>query len=556
MFYSGNTFCPSGATDIAALESLWRFIKLKIITCATSHSNMGTITIAFVLLVLAIVIARFSKRSRYPLPPGPKPWPIIGNALDMPLDRPWETYAKWCKQYDSDLVFVEIPMQPNIIVGSFKVCVELFDKRSQIYSDRIPPAVVDMMGGDSMFSIMRYGSSWRAHRRMFHQHFHAAVVQNYRPIQLQQTRALLSWLLDAPENTRKRIRQFVTSIVFSITYGKQIAGMEDEYVTLAEVSIEGMSRACVPGAYFVNLLPVLKHIPSWVPGTAARKLVDHYRPYVFEARNKPYDELKDAFIKGVAPPSVATSLIEEVRAKYGETEEEGPNDIIAKNVAAIAYGAGADTTSSSSLSFLLAMAMFPEVQKKAQAELDRVLGPERLPTFEDVDEIPYIQAVVMETLRWMPVTPFGIPHAVMEDDQYEGYHIPKGTQLIPNVWAMLRNPVDYPNPDQFMPERFIGKDGNINPDVLNPASIAFGFGRRACPGKHLAMSTLKIYAASVLYAFDISAGVDADGNAVALTNEQVGALISMPNTVPCGLKPRSEAIERLIRVGVQDSETK
>ena len=77
------------------------------------------------------------------------------------------------------------------------------------------------------------------------------------------------------------------------------------------------------------------------------------------------------------------------------------------------------------------MAMFPEVQKKAQAELDRVVGPNRLPEFEDIESMPYVRALVLETLRWMPVTPYSIPHAVTEEDTYNGYFIPKGTKLVP-----------------------------------------------------------------------------------------------------------------------------
>ena len=77
------------------------------------------------------------------------------------------------------------------------------------------------------------------------------------------------------------------------------------------------------------------------------------------------------------------------------------------------------------------MALFPEAQKKAQAELDKVVGPHRLPNFSDIPKMPYIRAVVMETMRWMPVTPFGVPHSAIADDTYKGYHIPKGTCLIP-----------------------------------------------------------------------------------------------------------------------------
>jgi len=80
------------------------------------------------------------------------------------------------------------------------------------------------------------------------------------------------------------------------------------------------------------------------------------------------------------------------------------------------------------------MIIFPDVQKKAQAELDEVVGRGQLPTFADYENLPYIRALVMETLRWRPVDPQGIPRRVVRDDTYGGYHIPKGAICIPNVW--------------------------------------------------------------------------------------------------------------------------
>lgn len=84
------------------------------------------------------------------------------------------------------------------------------------------------------------------------------------------------------------------------------------------------------------------------------------------------------------------------------------------------------------------MALFPRVQKKAQEELDRVVGPNRLPEFDDIKNIPYLRAVVLEAERWFPVVPFGVPHAATQDDTYEGYHIAKGTVVIPVSCSHLR----------------------------------------------------------------------------------------------------------------------
>jgi len=97
--------------------------------------------------------------------------------------------------------------------------------------------------------------------------------------------------------------------------------------------------------------------------------------------------------------------------------------------------AGSDTTAATNASFVLAMTMHPEIQKKAQEELDRVIGPDRLPTWEDRSQLPYIDAILKETLRWNTATPLGVPHAVVQDDVYEGMFIPGGATVIPNIWC-------------------------------------------------------------------------------------------------------------------------
>lgn len=85
-------------------------------------------------------------------------------------------------------------------------------------------------------------------------------------------------------------------------------------------------------------------------------------------------------------------------------------------------------------SVFVAMSLYPDVQKRAQAELDAVVGPNRLPDFEDGDRLVYVNALVREALRWQNVLPFAIPHTVVDDDEFRGYFVPAGTNIIPNVW--------------------------------------------------------------------------------------------------------------------------
>jgi len=118
--------------------------------------------------------------------------------------------------------------------------------------------------------------------------------------------------------------------------------------------------------------------------------------------------------------------------------------------------------------------------------------------------------------------------------------------MIANAWAMLHNEDDYPDPSAFKPERFI-KDGQLDPNIRDPATIAFGFGRRLCPGSHIAMSTIWIAAASILATFNISKCVGKDGRVIEPSREYSSSIISHPLPFECSIKPRSHVAEGLIR---------
>ena len=91
------------------------------------------------------------------------------------------------------------------------------------------------------------------------------------------------------------------------------------------------------------------------------------------------------------------------------------------------------------IAFFLAMTLYPEVQRKAQAEVDAVVGPDRLPSFQDRDRLPYVSAICNELLRWLPVGPLGVPHRLIEDDEYNGHLLPKGSIFIVNLWYVWKN---------------------------------------------------------------------------------------------------------------------
>ena len=146
----------------------------------------------------------------------------------------------------------------------------------------------------------------------------------------------------------------------------------------------------------------------------------------------------------------------------------------------------------------------PDIQKRAQDELDTVVGRSRAPTSADAPNLPYIQAMVKESLRWRPPIPFDIPHATTEDDWYEGMFIPKGTLCLVNLWQCHHDPTSYgPDAASFNPERFLDEHGKLIPgpvETRDDGHSTYGFGKRACVGKHAANDSLFINIATVLWA--------------------------------------------------------
>jgi len=185
------------------------------------------------------------------------------------------------------------------------------------------------------------------------------------------------------------------------------------------------------------------------------------------------------------------------------------------------------------------MTIYPEIFKKAQAEVDAVVGLDRLPTMEDRDQLPYVNAICKELLRWHVVVPIP-PHITAQDIIYEGYLIPKGTWLLANIWFTLSNPETYPSPDVFDPERFLGEN-----QQLDPGEACFGWGRRSCPGGPLADSTIFICVAIALATLDVSRCVE-NGVVCVPTYDVEEGMIRHVKPFKCRIVPRSKKAAGLL----------
>ncbi|KIK54565.1 hypothetical protein GYMLUDRAFT_232002 [Collybiopsis luxurians FD-317 M1] len=486
----------------------------------------------FAVAGLALLFLLKKRAQRLPLPPGPRGLPFIGNALSIPAERSWLTYHEWSKIF-GDVVYVSALGQSIVVLNSAQAISDLLEHRGAVYSDRVKMVMAGELVGYGDYAVMMPNDArHREFRRLFSEVLNSRWVEELRPLQENKVRNLLKGLLERPDAFREHIPRYIASLVFEISHGHTVKDDDDPYIRLAHQIDSDFSELTVPGAFLVDLFPFLRYIPEWT-GVTFKKKARRFRQTLTEATDWPYQQVKSRIAAGNAGPSFTASLIERVR-----NEEDEWNF---KRISGMFYAASLDTSVSSLESFILAMSVHPDKQRKAQAEIDRVVGSERLPTFEDRPQLTYVESVIKEVYRWNPVAPIAVPHKYSgeTDDEYRGWRIPKDSIVIGNSWAVMHNAELYPSPFQFYPERYLEQeDVRFNPD---PRKFAFGYGRRICPGRLLVDDTLFIAAVTVLALFDI--GPLTSGDVPQYTPYSMD-FRSHPEAFECSITPRPHIAAR------------
>ncbi|KAG2021152.1 cytochrome P450 [Coprinopsis cinerea AmutBmut pab1-1] len=447
-----------------------------------SLSGLPSVSPAFLLatglVLLPFLLKRWRQPRRLPLPPGPRGIPIMGNFLQMPSIEPWKVYYQWAKERYGDIIYLNAAGEEIILLNSLSAAVDLLEKKAGIFSSRQWLIAFDLIGlSEWVTANLPYGAKWRSHRRSFHQFFNAREVQSYRPVIEQEGIAHARRLATNPKNFLLDSRYLFGILLLKISYGSSDDEYNKQLLANSHVVVKSISESLLPGAYLVNTFPWLRHFPSWFPGTGWKQ---KFAKFSAASKLAVVDSLNDTKARlraGVQDgfPSIAARLIENLPDESHETYEEQLN--VARAIAVNGFVAGSDTTVISMYALYLALAMRPEVQKRAQEEIDSVVGSDRLPTFNDFPRLPYVQAIMKEVSRWHTVVPLGLNHVSTEEYEYNGYRIPKGSSVLVNVWGIMHDPEIYEDPFEFKPERFL-KDGKIDPSVLDPEAAIFGFGRR------------------------------------------------------------------------------
>ncbi|KAF8910745.1 cytochrome P450 [Mucidula mucida] len=339
--------------------------------------NAPTAFASFLCLLFVLWKWRVKNPLRLPHPPGPRPLPVLGNVFDIPRNNEAQRYNVLARRH-GDLVYMRVFGISILVVNTFEAANDLFEKRSAVYSDRNPlPMINDLMGWDWSFGHMPYGKTWKAHRKMFYSHFQPSAVSKSWPIQRVEAQKLLRRLIDTLEDFMEHLRHNSASVIMNVTYGMEISDDDDDYIRVAQIALDGMAKAAHPGAFLVDIFPMhmcragslLLPSKEGQSSCVLRSCGCATGPYVF---------VKDALAAGTASPCFVTHLLDDLDARdlAGKDEEDK-----VRACAGLALAAGAESIVSSLSSFLLAVVLHPEVQHRAQAELDAVVGRGRMPDF-------------------------------------------------------------------------------------------------------------------------------------------------------------------------------
>ncbi|KAG8986321.1 hypothetical protein FRB94_010225 [Tulasnella sp. JGI-2019a] len=471
-----------------------------------------------------------------PSPPGPKGDPIIGNLRQMPSDYAWLTFAEWGRKY-GPVTYLNVAGQPVLIINAQEAAVDLLDKRSAIYSDRPRFVMAEMSGQDASTALIS-GAEHRKHRKLFAQALHSRVVErDFVPLQERMSRQLAKCLLDNPDNFYHILFRNSGELIQTVTYGDFTDGHTD-LVDLGAANVKNFAHSI--SGYTVDFVPWLRYLPDWFPGTRFKQDAKRFSELAHDTIAKPFGMVKNQMSAGTAPRCFVSSALE-----ANQAEEKTIAD-----AAFTLFGAGSESTAGTVSIFVLAMTIYPEIQAKARAELDRVFG-DSLPTVAYRDSTPYLNAILLETMRWNPIFPLGIPHKLTQDDIYNGYHLAAGTMVIYNAWGILHDERQFSDPMVFDPDRFFSPSESSRNASISPKDVQFGYGRRICQGIAFVEPAAWVFMATILLTFEITPKIDPI-TMKPMVPEPLWekGMFSPPKPFKCDIKPRSKEHADRIREAV------
>ncbi|KAF7324639.1 Cytochrome P450 [Mycena kentingensis (nom. inval.)] len=499
------------------------------------------------------LVARTARRDRS-LPPGPPTVPVLGNAHLLGNGKDLHLrLTQWAREY-GDIYSVKLGSGTMIVLSSATAIKSIIDKNGWTGSSRVTNHVADLCGTSGDFNMLFAGDCPRLHnmRRIIGRFFSPQNTLKYQALQDAESVLLLNDLLERPLDFIKSIRRFTHSVAKVITYGQHAASFDDPKTQKYYALLDEVVHALAPGTYPpFELFPFLKHIPRpfapWIDETAriaAERTQVHEELYADLAARLALDdeEAKECFmgqlIRGGTPPG------QEAFYSYSGL---------------MLLDGGSDTSGALLISLVLILAVFPECQERIRQEIYANVPEGRLPEASDMENLPYLDAFFREAVRFRPILPTAIPHAMSADVMYKGHVVPRDAMVVLNIHGIFHDPDVFENPHLFNPDRFLKSEHGTLPgmDADFRENLAFGAGRRVCPGQWIARSTVKLAAMRLVWAFTLSDARDYETKQPISRDLECYAsdFVVMPRPFTCTIEPTNGASRDVVVQSLDDAHT-
>nr|WEQ50539.1 cytochrome P450 76AH58 [Salvia officinalis] len=454
------------------------------------------LVVALSLIALTGFLSRRRRAQR--LPPGPKPLPVIGNILQLGK-KPYETLSSLAKTH-GPIMSIHLGSLYTVVVSSPEMAKEFLQRHGQVFSGRTDKQVAQARNQNTLsMGFIPVGKEWRDKRKICAEHvFSEGSLAGDEPLR----REMLQQLVDHVRRHRDRgdavdLRDalFLATInlklstLFSIRSPDFDSALAREFTDIVD-ELGGVIGHPSLADYF----PVLKPFDPQGVKRKAELIVGKF----FEKFEAFLSERLESRRNNPSAPREKDLLETLVDISQGNSYNFTNQHIISLLFDLLVGGVEANATT---VEWVMTELLFhPEKMQKLKEELKRVAGEKEQIEESDIARLPYLQAVVKEILRCHPPGPLLVPRKSEADQEINGYMIPKGTQVLVNVWGMSRDPSIWENPESFEPERFLGKKVDFKGQHFE--LIPFGAGRRICPGMALATRLLQMMVAVLVHNFE------------------------------------------------------
>nr|QST15072.1 CYP370C3 protein [Diaphanosoma celebensis] len=449
-------------------------------------------------VVLVVVLGYFVYRALARpsnFPPGPVGLPVVGYLPFLEKDV-HKHMTKLSDQY-GDVYGLTFGSYRVVVLNSLTTIRDAF--KEDAFSGRPDFPFFLLRTDNKKGVIFSDGQNWQIIRRFTLRNLRdfglgKSSIEGLVHYEIEQLIKTLSSMDGAPMNLANRFNLAVVNALWTMTAGARFS--HDDPAAVA--SIESINEAIqsISASNPVEFIPFLSNFGPWKNVIEHRfKFLEPMFKLVADAIGK-----HNAAHKAGDESDLIHTFIERINNNDDSNpsfdEENGPLNL--KNLLIDLYAAGTETTSTSLLWLVLLLATHPEIQEKAQREIDTHVPRDQLPSMEHRPKLNYTEATIRESMRYATIVPLGVFHSTLEDTEFRGYIIPKGTIIFGNAYKIHHDPEHWEKPDEFYPEHFLDDDGHLtNPEAFIP----FAIGKRACLGESLAKMELFLFAAALLQKF-------------------------------------------------------